>query len=70
MYLMAIEYTNLFQSMTLQNLPNLGFLVWFENIPSGNPGRAIAKTNETRNSTPLSRSGLRILLFQTILIRR
>jgi hypothetical protein len=46
---MAIEYTNFFLSMALLNLPtfffprpskiyqNLDF--WFENIPSGNPGR-------------------------------
>jgi hypothetical protein len=32
---MAIEYTTLFYSNALKNVPNLGF--WSENIPSGNP---------------------------------
>jgi hypothetical protein len=32
---MVKDYTNLFYSKALQNLPNLGFLI--ENIPSGNP---------------------------------
>jgi hypothetical protein len=32
---MAIKYIKIFQSKTLQNLPNWDF--WFENKPSGNP---------------------------------
>jgi hypothetical protein len=30
-FLMAIEYINILQSRTLQNLPKLGFLVWKRN---------------------------------------
>jgi hypothetical protein len=37
MFEMDIEYTNLFHSNALHNLPKLGFF-GFENIPSGNPG--------------------------------
>jgi hypothetical protein len=29
---MALNYTNIFQSKALQNLPKLGFLVWTETI--------------------------------------
>jgi hypothetical protein len=34
---MAIKYINIFQSKALQNFPKWDF--WFENKPSGNPGR-------------------------------
>jgi hypothetical protein len=34
---MALKYTKSFHCKTLLNLPKSDF--WFENIPSGNPGR-------------------------------
>jgi hypothetical protein len=40
---MANEYANIFHYKTLQNLPKSEFLVWFENMPSGNPGMNVQK---------------------------
>jgi hypothetical protein len=38
---MAIEYIKLFHSKILQFYQILGIHIWFENIPSGNPGKSV-----------------------------